>query len=88
MLQCFEDLKYFLAFANVEEQMSDGQLKRIFYLSKAQKRSIRLRLAAPKGLEKWASVFHVDRKSIMKRILEIEQETPGVRKMIVLVKRF
>jgi hypothetical protein len=88
MLQCFEDLKLFLVFARVEEQISEGQSKRVFYLSKAQRRSIRKRLAAPKRPEKWASVFHVHRKSIMKRISEIEEETPNLAKTIAFVKRF
>jgi hypothetical protein len=88
MLECFEDLKFLLVFTPYEEQITEGRSKRIFYLPKAQKRSIGRRLAAPKALERWALIFHVHRKSITKRISEIEQETPNLGRIIAFVKRF
>jgi hypothetical protein len=89
MLQCFEDIQFFLSPQWVEmEQTADGKTRRVYYISKKQKQSVRRSLSTPKGLEKWALCFHVHRNSIMKRIVEIEHETDDVGKIVAFVRRF
>jgi len=42
----------------------------------------------PKAKKKWALRFKISKKTMMKRILEIEQETPEIGKMIDFLRRF
>lgn len=89
MIQCFEDLKILLAFAEVKKRIDeDGRVRRIFLLSKKQRQSIRQRLAKPKKLERWALASHVSRNCIRKRIVEIERETPDIGQVLSFVRRF
>jgi hypothetical protein len=52
------------------------------------RRYIRSRLVIPQGQERWASCFNVHKKTIMRRISELEQETPSIVAMIEFAKNF
>jgi len=73
MLQCFRDIKMRTA---------------ILGPSRKAKQYARQRLVTPREKKRWASCFHVSEKTIMKRIREIEQETPIIRRTIDFVKNF
>lgn len=89
LIQCLEDIQFFLSPIEViKEKTADGNTKNVFYISKKQKHIIRRRLCAPKPLKNWFLCFHVSRKTIMRRIEEIDQETPHITEMVAFVRFF
>jgi len=90
MLQCFDDIRFRAEVLGVfNEERKGGKLIVQLLGSQDLRRWIRPKLVRPKRLEKWSAAFRLgSKKTIVKRLQEIEQETRYVPEKILFVKRF
>lgn len=90
LLQCFKDAQVLATIleAPLVREYKGTQPRFLFSGSNKMRRYIRSRLVIPQGQERWASCFNVHKKTIMRRISELEQETPSIVAMIEFAKNF
>ena len=78
----------FAACLYVEAMLQISNDIRLFNWSQKSRHYVRMKSVWPKGYEKWASCFNLSEKTIVKRILEIEQEIPEIGKKMNFVRHF
>ena len=95
--------RHFARFASIDQRRRKGLLAaclyveamlqifsdvRVFNWSKKPRHYVRTKSVWPKPYEKWASCIHLSEKTIMKRVAEIEEETPSIFEKIAFLRRF
>jgi hypothetical protein len=88
IVECYEAIKLGadILGGTLQPDGTDGKLR--FRGSSKARRYIRAKSVTPKGLDKWASRFHVSRNTLDRRIVELESEAPGLADIAYFVRHF